>query len=105
MTCPCFLQARGAPTSCRRPLYSAVPGEETAGVEGAVEDKAKAVSTTELPHTHTSDGCPQCRLVFGSLMEVRGDKYASVIDLANPDTTVVLHIYDDVSSVYVVMPA
>ena len=41
--------------------------------------------------------CVCCRVIFGHLLEVRGDKYATVIDTAPSQTLVLLHIYDEVS--------
>lgn len=35
------------------------------------------------------------RVIFGHLLEVRGDKYATVIDTAPSQTLVLLHIYDE----------
>lgn len=35
------------------------------------------------------------RIIFGNLVEIRGDKYASIIDSAPPTTLVIIHIYDD----------
>lgn len=37
------------------------------------------------------------RVIFGNLVEVRGDKYANIIDSAPPKTFVVMHIYDELS--------
>jgi len=45
---------------------------------------------THHTHAHTH------RVIFGNLVEVRGDKYANIIDSAPPKTFVVMHIYDEV---------
>ena len=36
------------------------------------------------------------RVIFGNLVEVRGDRYANTIDSAPPQTFVIMHIYDEV---------
>ncbi|KAL5515158.1 hypothetical protein EMCRGX_G000286 [Ephydatia muelleri] len=35
------------------------------------------------------------RVLFGNLVEIRADRYASIIDTAPPQTFVVMHIYDE----------
>lgn len=41
--------------------------------------------------------CPFfCRVLFGNLVEIRADRYASIIDTAPPQTYIVMHIYDEV---------
>ena len=42
-----------------------------------------------------------CRQRFGNLVEVRGDKYATVIDGAPKDIFVLIHIYDEVRTAHV----
>ena len=37
-----------------------------------------------------------CRVLFGNLVEIRADRYASIIDTAPPQTYIVMHIYDEV---------
>ena len=53
-------------------------------------------STPHLTHltphtTHTPH-----RVIFGNLVEVRGDRYANIIDSAPPQTFIIMHIYDEV---------
>ncbi len=38
-----------------------------------------------------------CRKRFGSLMEIRGDNYANVIDNCPSSVTLIIHIYNEVS--------
>ena len=38
------------------------------------------------------------RVIFGNLVEVRGDRYANIIDSAPPQTFIIMHIYDEIAS-------
>ena len=50
-----------------------------------------------ISHTHThTHTLTHDRNRFGHLVEVRGDKYDTIIDNALPQTFIVMHIYDEV---------